>query len=117
MRELLVPALADRLAIATDPTKLPDGLGRLTGLWYALIDESIVLFALAPTDGQKLRAVYRSSSSSRAASVYDAEIRDGQVHVVLPQKDRITVRPDADGGILTPDERVSPGTRRQVAVA
>ena len=101
VRELLVPALADRLAIATDPTKLPDGLGRLTGLWYAIIDESIVLFALVPTDGQKLRAVYRSSSSSRAASVYDAEIRDGQVHVVLPQKDRITVRPDADGGIIT----------------
>jgi pimeloyl-ACP methyl ester carboxylesterase len=101
VRELLLPAAADRPAITSDPAKLPDGLGRLTGLWYALVDETIVLFALVPTDGPKLRVVYRSSSSSRAGSVYDAEIRDGQVHVVLPQKDRITVGPDAEGGIIT----------------
>ena len=101
VRDLLLPAPASRPAIATDPTALPAGLGRFTGMWYALIDESIVLFALVPADGGKLRALYRSSSFSRTGLVYDAEVRDGRVHVTLPAKDRITVGPDADGGLIT----------------
>lgn len=101
LRDLLLPAPASRPAIATDPAALPAGLGRFTGMWYALIDESIVVFALVPSGEGKLRALYRSSSFSRTGLVYDAEVRDGRVHVTLPAKDRITVGPDADGGLIT----------------
>ncbi len=99
VRELLLPASADRPAIATDPAGLPAGLGRFTGLWFALVEKSVILFAVVP-EGQKLRALYRSSSFSRTESVFDAEVRDGRIHVTLPQKDRITVAPDADAGLI-----------------
>ena len=101
VRDLLLPTLASRPAIATDPAALPGGLGRFTGMWYALIDESVVLFALVPSDHGKLRALYRSSSFSRTGLVYDAEVRDGRVHVTLPARDRITVGPDADDSLIT----------------
>jgi len=99
VRELLLPASADRPAIATDPAGLPAGLGRFTGLWFALVEKSVILFAVVP-EGPKLRALYRSSSFSRTESVFDAEVRDGRIHVTLPQKDRITVAPDADAGLI-----------------
>jgi len=70
-------------------------------MWYALIDESVVLFALVPSDDGKVRALYRSSSFSRTGLVYDAEVRDGRVHVTLPARDRITVGPDADDSLIT----------------
>ena len=101
VRELLLPGSADRPVIAADPAALPDGLGRFTGLWYALIDESVVLFALVPTDRPKLRALYRSSSFNRTESVFDAEVRDGRVHVTFPLKDRISVGPDGDAALIT----------------
>ena len=101
VRELLLPAPADRPAIVTDPAALPNGLGRFTGLWYGLLDEAIVLFALVPAEGPKLRAMYRSSSLTRDGSVYDVEVKDGRVHLTLPRKDRVTVGPDADGGLIT----------------
>jgi hypothetical protein len=99
VRDLLLPASADRPAIATDPAALPEGLGRFNGLWFALVEESAVLFAVVP-GGPKLRALYRSSSFNRTESVFDAEVRDGRIHVTLPQKDRITVGPDADAGLI-----------------
>jgi len=101
VRELLLPAPADRPAIVTDPAALPNGLGRFTGLWYGLLDEAIVLFALVPAESPKLRAMYRSSSFTRSGSVYDVEVKGGRVHLTLPRKDRVTVGPDADGGLIT----------------
>lgn len=101
VRDLLLPVPEPRPALATDPAALPARLGRFTGMWYALIDESVVLFALVPSGDGKLRALYRSSSFSRKGLVYEAEVRDGRVRVTLPAKDRITVEPDADGGLIT----------------
>jgi len=101
VRELLLPAPADRPAIVTDPAALPNGLGRFAGLWYGLLDEAIVLFALVPAESPKLRAMYRSSSFTRSGSVYDVEVKGGRVHLTLPRKDRVTVGPDADGGLIT----------------
>lgn len=101
VRDLLLPPPSSRPPIASDPAALPAGLGRFTGLWYAVVDESVLLFALVPSEGGKLRVIYRSSSFGRTGLVYDAEVRDGLVHVTLPAKDRITVGPDADGGLIT----------------
>jgi hypothetical protein len=70
-------------------------------LWYAVIDDSALLFALVTTNGPKLRALYRSTSFNRTESVFDAEIRDGRLHVTLPRKDWITVAPEADAGLIT----------------
>jgi pimeloyl-ACP methyl ester carboxylesterase len=101
VRDLLSPVPASFPTIARDSAALPAGLGRLAGTWYSLIEESVVLFGLLPArDGEPLRALYRSSTFSRPGLVYDAEVRDGRVHIVLPAKDRIAVGAEPDGVFL-----------------
>lgn len=89
-RELLVPK-GGRLPRAVAPDALPAEVRSLGGLWYGLLEDTLVLFAL--TEGPGTRAVYRWVTTRAGGGAYDATVKDGRVSVTFASKAGILVAP------------------------
>jgi len=98
--ELLLPR-RDPPKLLDDPTVAPPELTGLAGRWYALLDDSLVLFALADPAGGPSQALYRWASPRVGGTVYDAVIAGKRVSVTLPNRARVVVEVTVEGPTLT----------------
>jgi pimeloyl-ACP methyl ester carboxylesterase len=85
-------------AVVRDPSQLPTAVQSLTGWWYGLIGDTIVVFALVDERGR--RVAYRWVASRVGGGVYDATVRNGRVTVTMP-KSSIAVGPAGEGAEIT----------------
>ncbi|HEY3068253.1 MAG TPA: alpha/beta hydrolase [Methylomirabilota bacterium] len=84
-RELLAPPKGLRL---TPVAEVPETVANLVGLYWGLIEDTVVLVGLVESErpGPGLRLLYRSTSTRPGGGVYDATVKDKQVHAVLGNK-------------------------------
>jgi pimeloyl-ACP methyl ester carboxylesterase len=78
-----------------DASRLPPAVRSLTGWWYGIIGDTIVVFALIDEDGR--RVAYRWLSSRAGGGVYDAALRNGRVTVTMP---RSSIQVGTTGGAV-----------------
>jgi pimeloyl-ACP methyl ester carboxylesterase len=94
--EVLFPRHLESLSNAA-----PAGLEPLAGRWYTLLEDSLIVFALADAGGPQPRVIYRWSIPQIGGGLYHAMIAEGRVHVTLPSRARIVVEPAPGGPTLT----------------
>src|SRR5215510_440289 len=98
--ELLLPR-RDAPKLLDDPAVAPPALTGLAGRWYALLDDSLILFALADAATGPSQALYRWASPRVGGTLYDAVIAGKRVSLTLPNQARVVVVVTAEGPILT----------------
>lgn len=96
IRELAL--FAETPAAVRDASRLPVTMRPLTGRWYGLMGDTIIVFALVDDGGR--RVAYRWVTSRIGGGVYDATLRDGRVTVTMP-KSSITVGAAGDAAEIT----------------
>ena len=74
---------SDAPVAVLDGGRLPPTVRALTGWWYGVMGDTVVLFALI--DGEGRRVAYRWVTSRVGGGVYDATLRDGRVTVTMPK--------------------------------
>ena len=85
-RELL-PAVPPYVRVTTATELLPGGL------WYGLVGESIVSFAVVDMGKPGLSILFTwASGASRGGGVYEARIDNGEITAILPTKAVLTVK-------------------------
>lgn len=89
----LMPKRPKHVKVITDPATLPEPIRGLMGLWYGLLGETIVSFALVESGGPDLRAVYSWVAGTRGGVTADALVEGERVKVTLPNKAVVTVTP------------------------
>jgi pimeloyl-ACP methyl ester carboxylesterase len=95
VRELLLPTAAQRPSIVREASSFP--LGPLTGLRWALLEDSVVLVAPVEEEPGRLRLMYRSTGFG--GGVFDAALKDGTLRAVLSNGARVILTPQAEGAI------------------
>lgn len=98
VRELLLPVAAERPALAREPAELPAAIGALSGVRWAMLEDTVVLVAPVVSEPGRLRLLYRSTGLG--GGLLDAEARDGVIRAVLSNKSTVTLRPEGDGTII-----------------
>ena len=90
---LLVPALPPGARVAA-PEALPVEARAMAGLWYGVVGDSIVAWALVETDkpGHGMFYAWASSGASRGGGIYEAVVTGGQVRATLPNQAVLAVR-------------------------
>ncbi|MBI1735976.1 MAG: hypothetical protein HYR51_12445 [Candidatus Rokubacteria bacterium] len=96
VRELALST--DTPAPVSDASWLPAAVRPLTGWWYGLMGDTIVVFALVDDAGR--RVAYRWVTSRIGGGVYDATLRNGRVTVTMPRSS-ITVGAAGDAVEIT----------------
>ena len=81
-----------------DATRLPATVRPLTGWWYGLMGDTLVVFALVDDGGR--RVAYRWVTSRVGGGVYDATVRNGRVTVTMPRSS-IEVGASGDAVLIT----------------
>src|SRR5205085_5951881 len=83
----LLPAIPPYVSIVT-PARLPAEARGLDGLWYGVLGDSIVAWAIvdAGKPGVSVFYAWVTSGTSRGGGVYAAEARDEEVKATLPNK-------------------------------
>jgi len=89
----LMPARPKHVKILADPATLPEPIRRLTGLWYGLLGDTIVSFALVESNGAGLRAMYSWVAGTRGGVTANAVVESERVKVTLPNKAVVNVTP------------------------
>lgn len=97
--ELLLPK-EGTLKFLEDPNRAPAEVKLLAGRWYALLEDTLIFFALVDSGGSP-RVFYRSAASRIGGGTYDATIAPGRVELTLPNRSRIVVEATPGGPILT----------------
>jgi pimeloyl-ACP methyl ester carboxylesterase len=89
----LVPALPPSVRLAP-PDALPADARDLAGLWYGVVGDSLVTWALVETSKPGLGMFYAwaASGSSRGGGVYEAVTSGGQMQATLSNQAVLTAR-------------------------
>ena len=98
--ELLLPR-RDTPKLLDDPAVVPPALTGLAGRWYALLDDTLIFFALADAAGGPSQALYRWASPRVGGGVYDAVVADKRVSLTLDNRARVVVEVTSEGPTLT----------------
>jgi len=93
-RELL-PGLPSQVRVLAGPEGLPPDLASVGGLWYGLLGESIVLWAMVDAGGvgPSMVLAWVASGSNRGGGVYPATVEARQLSAVLQNKATLVVKP------------------------
>jgi pimeloyl-ACP methyl ester carboxylesterase len=97
VRELLLPAAADRPVLAAPDSAFPAPVGALAGYRWALLGDSLVLVAPIDGGGGQLRLLYTSTGFK--GGVVDATVKDGAIQATLSNKATVVLKPEGDGVI------------------
>ncbi len=83
----LLPAVPPQVRVTAGTDAVPGGL------WYGLLGESIVSFAVVDVGKPGLSVLYTwvTSGSSRGGGVYEATVNAGALNVALPNKSVLTI--------------------------
>ena len=96
VRELLLRTNPPK--VVKDGAELPVEIRSLTGWWYGLLGETLVLVGLVDGGG---RLAYRWLTSREGAATVRASVKDGRVRGVLPNRATLEVTPTAGGTTLS----------------
>ncbi|HZF07080.1 MAG TPA: hypothetical protein VE932_22280 [Patescibacteria group bacterium] len=93
-RELL-PTLPSQVRVLAGPEGLSPDLASVGGLWYGLLGESIVLWAMVDAGGvgPSMVLAWVASGSNRGGGVYPATVEARQLSAVLQNKATLVVKP------------------------
>ena len=100
IRELLLPN-ANGVKFLEDPGAAPASLTYLVGRWYAVFDETLVLFGMIDGPPSSPRVWYRWATSRLEGGSYDAVISGDRISFKLPNGTRAVVAPHPEGPTLT----------------
>jgi len=100
IRELLLPN-ANAVKFLEDPGATPARLTYLVGRWYAVLEETLVLFGMVDGPTSPPRVWYRWATSRVEGGSYDAVISGDRVSFKLPNGTRAVVAPHPEGPTLT----------------
>jgi hypothetical protein len=98
VRELLLPSSTEHPSFVRDASALPEPVGSLLGLRWAMLEDTVVLVAPVASEPGRLRLMYRSTGIG--GGVFDATVNDGVIRAVLGNKSTVTLRPEGDGTII-----------------
>jgi pimeloyl-ACP methyl ester carboxylesterase len=93
-RELL-PKLPGHVKVLAGPEGLPADLAAVGGLWYGILGESIVLWAMVDSGGAGPSLVFAwvSSASNRGGGVYPAAVEGREIKAALQNRAVLSVKP------------------------
>jgi pimeloyl-ACP methyl ester carboxylesterase len=95
VRELLLPQPVQRPSVIRAGSTFP--LGPLTGLRWAMLQDTVALVAPVEDGPGRLRLMYRSTGFG--GGVFDATLEDGTLRAVLSNGARVTLSPEGEGVI------------------
>ncbi len=93
----LLPKPPKDLKVVTDSSALPESIRGLEGLWWGLLGETIVSFALVDSGEQKLRAMYGWASGNRGGRVQEVEVAEEQLKMTFSNKATAVVKRVEEG--------------------
>ncbi len=97
VRELLFPPPAQRPSFVGVGSSWPEPVNALTGLRWAMLEDTIVLVAPVEEGPGRLRLMYRSTGFG--AGVFDAAVKDGVIRAVLSNGSKVILKPEGEGRI------------------
>ncbi len=95
VRELLLPQPAQRPSVVRDASVF--AVGSLTGLRWAMLEDTAVLVAPVEEGPGRLRLMYRSTGFG--GGVFDATLKDGVLRAVLSNGAKVTLKPEGEGAL------------------
>ncbi|HXJ84841.1 MAG TPA: alpha/beta hydrolase [Candidatus Methylomirabilis sp.] len=99
IRQLLLPD-PRTVRFLEDPSAAPPRLGYLVGRWYALLDDTLILFGMV--DGPSpARVWFQWTTVQSGGGRYDAQIADTRISFTLPEGARVVVEPGSGDPLLT----------------
>jgi pimeloyl-ACP methyl ester carboxylesterase len=82
-RELLGRRTEPGVQPMEDSGAVPPGLTPFLGLWYGLLEETVIVTGIVRDDGSVPRLLYRAASGRATSGVYPVQIETGRLHATL----------------------------------